>query len=72
MTSNTLQELVDTFIDDHTHAPQYKTYSQTMRKNLKTKSQVQTEFISNLQMLKCVTDDPKIEAKIDSILKKFE
>ena len=64
----TLQELIDQFID----APQYKTYSQTMRKNLKTKQQIQSEFISNLQMLQCVTDDPKVSDKIDSILKKFE
>ena len=67
-----LQELIYQFIDDHNHAPQYKTYSQTMRKNLKTKQQIQSEFISNLQMLQCVTDDPKVSDKIDSILKKFE
>ena len=68
----TLQELIDQFIDDHNHAPQFRTYSQTMRKQLKTKQQVQSEFISNLQMLKCVSDDPIVEEKISAILKKFE
>ena len=68
----TLQELIEEYQDDYTHAPQYRQYSQTLRKNLKTKQQVQSEFISNLQMLIVTTDDTVVEDKITKILKKFE
>ena len=68
----TLQELIDDYKSDYTTAPQFRQYSQTLRKQLKTKQQVQSEFISNLQMLMIVTDDPIVEEKISAILKKFE
>tara|TARA_Y100000034_G_C6594803_1_gene258523 strand:- start:306 stop:515 length:210 start_codon:yes stop_codon:yes gene_type:complete len=67
-----LPKLVDEYTEDYASAPMYKTYSQTLRKNIPTKSQVQAAFISNLQMLQIVTDDETIEAKIVKILKKFE
>tara|TARA_R100000656_G_scaffold14636_1_gene14475 strand:+ start:304 stop:519 length:216 start_codon:yes stop_codon:yes gene_type:complete len=67
-----LPKLVDEYTEEYASAPMYKTYSQTLRKNIPTKSQVQSAFISNLQMLLIITDDQKIEDKITKILKKFE
>ena len=67
-----LTKLVDDYTEEYSSAPLYKTYSQTMRKNIPTKSQVQSAFISNLQMLAIVTDDQTVEDKINKILKKFE
>ena len=67
-----LTEMVDNYMEEYQGAPQYKTYSQNLKKNLKTKSQVQSEFISNLETMQIVTDDKAIEDKISRILKKFE
>ena len=67
-----LTEMVDKYFKEYESAPMYKTYSQTLRKNIPTKSQVQSAFISNLQMLLIITDDQAIEDKITKILKKFE
>ena len=67
-----LTKLVDEYTEEYASAPMYKTYSQTLRKNIPTKSQVQTAFISNLQMLLIITDDQAVEDKITKILKKFE
>ena len=68
----TLQDLIDDYKENYSSAPQYKTYSQTLRKSLPTKQAVQSAFIANLQMLEIVTDDPAVEDKISKILKKFE
>ena len=67
-----LTEMVDKYMDEYQGAPQYKTYSQTLKKNIATKSQVQSEFIANLQTMKILTDDTLVEEKINKILKKFE
>ena len=50
----------------------FKSYSQALRRSVPPKSQVQSEFISNLQMLAITTDDKAIEDKIERILKKYE
>jgi hypothetical protein len=50
---------------------QFKGYSQALRKSIPPKSQVQSEFISNLQMLAITTDDPVVEDKIEKILLKY-
>ena len=68
----TLQDLIDDYKENYSSAPQYKTYSQTLRKSLPTKQTIQSEFIANLQMLMIVTDDIAVEDKITKILKKFE
>ena len=67
----TLSELVTQFQQDYADAPQFKGYSQALRKSIRPKSQVQSEFISNLQMLAITTDDPAVEEKIEAILKKY-
>ena len=67
-----LTELVNIFIDEYAAAPQFKGYSQALRQSIRPKSQVQSEFISNLQMLKIVSDDQAVCDKIDKILKKYE
>ena len=67
----TLTQLVDQFQDDYAAAPQFKGYSQALRKSIPPKSQVQSEFISNLQMLAITTDDPVVEDKIEKILLKY-
>ena len=67
-----LTKLVDEYTEEYASAPMYKTYSQTLRKNIPTKSQVQSAFISNLQMLLIISDDTVVEDKITKILKKFE
>ena len=68
----TLQELIDKFYREYEAAPKFKTYSQTLRKNIPTKSQIQNAFISNLQMLLIITDDVAVQSKIKGILKRFE
>ena len=68
----TLAELVANFQQDYADAPQFKSYSQALRKSIAPKSQVQSEFISNLQMLAITTDDKTVEDKITAILKKYE
>ena len=68
----TLQELIDEYYLEYKEAPQYKQYSQTLRKNIPTKSQIQNAFISNLQMLLIISDDVAVQAKIKGILKRFE
>ena len=68
----TLSELVTQFQQDYADAPQFKGYSQALRKSIPPKSQVQSEFISNLETMQIVTDDKAIEDKISRILKKFE
>ena len=68
----TLQELIDKFYREYEAAPKFKTYSQTLRKNLPTKSQVQSAFIDNIQMLLIISDDVKVQDKIKAILKRFE
>ena len=67
----TLAELVAQFQEDYAAAPQFKGYSQALRKSIAPKSQVQSEFISNLQMLAITTDDKLVEDKINAILKKY-
>ena len=67
----TLSELVTQFQQDYADAPQFKGYSQALRKSIPPKSQVQSEFISNLQMLAITTDDTEVELKIERILKKY-
>ena len=67
----TLTELITNFQEDYADAPQFKSYSQALRKSIAPKSQVQSEFISNLQMLAITTDDQAIEDKIEKILKKY-
>ena len=68
----TLQELIDKFYREYEAAPKFKTYSQTLRKNIPTKSQVQSAFIDNIQMLLIISDDVKVQDKIKAILKRFE
>ena len=68
----TLTELVEQYQEDYQSAPQYKSYSQALRKNIAPKSQIQSEFIQNLQMLMITTDDPVVEDKITRLLKKYE
>ena len=68
----TLQELIEEYQEEYSSAPLYKSYSQALRKNIPPKSQVQSAFISNLQMLAITTDDSGVEEKISKILKKFE
>ena len=68
----TLTALVENFQQDYADAPQFKGYSQALRQSIRPKSQVQNEFISNLQMLAITTDDPIIEDKIARILKRYE
>ena len=67
----TLTELVNNFQQDYADAPLFKGYSQALRKSIPPKSQVQSEFISNLQMLAITTDDKAVEDKITAILKKY-
>ena len=67
----TLTELVANFQEDYAAAPLFKGYSQALRKSILPKSQVQSEFISNLQMLAITTDDKAVEDKITAILKKY-
>ena len=67
----TLTELVNNFQQDYADAPLFKGYSQALRKSIPPKSQVQSEFISNLQMLAITTDDPAVEEKIAKILQKY-
>ena len=67
-----LPKLVAEYTEDYSSAPLYKQYSQTLRKNIPTKQQVQAAFISNLQMLLIITDDQAIEDKITKILEKFK
>ena len=68
----TLTELIANFQLDYANAPQFKGYSQALRRSIPPKSQVQSEFISNLQMLAITTDDKAIEDKIERMLKKYE
>ena len=67
----TLTEIVTQFQEDYAAAPQFKSYSQALHRSVPPKSQVQSEFISNLQMLAITTDDPVVEDKIEKILKKY-
>ena len=67
----TLTQLVAQFQEDYAAAPQFKGYSQALRKSIPPKSQVQSEFISNPQMLAITTDDKTVEDKITAILKKY-
>ena len=67
----TFEQLVAQFQEDYAAAPQFKSYSQALRRSVPPKSQVQSEFISNLQMLAITTDDPVVEDKIEKILKKY-
>ena len=67
-----LTKLISDYYLEYESAPMYKSYSQTLRKSIPTKSQVQTAFISNLQMMSILTDDKSVEEKISKILKKFE
>ena len=68
----TLTELVTNFQQEYADAPIYKGYSQALKRSIPTKSQVQSEFISNLQMLAITTDDKETEEKIERILKKYK
>ena len=68
----TLAELVANFQQDYADAPLFKSYSQALRRSIPPKSQVQSEFISNLQMLAITTDDKETEEKIERILKKYK
>ena len=68
----TFEQLVAQFQEDYAAAPQFKSYSQALRRSVPPKSQVQSEFISNLQMLAITTDDKAIEDKIERMLKKYE
>ena len=68
----TLTEIVTQFQEDYAAAPQFKSYSQALRRSIPPKSQIQSEFISNLQMLAITTDDKTVEDKITAILKKYE
>ena len=68
----TLTELVTNFQQEYADAPIYKGYSQALKRSIPTKSQIQSEFISNLQMLAITTDDKAIEDKIERMLKKYE
>ena len=67
----TLTELVTNFQQEYADAPIYKGYSQALKRSIPTKQQIQSEFISNLQMLAITTDDPDVEAKVERILKKY-
>ena len=67
-----LTEMVDKFFEEYEAAPQYKSYSQNLRRKIKPKSEVQSEFISNLQTMLILTDDPALTTKIEAMLKKFE
>ena len=67
----TLTELVTNFQQAYADAPLFKGYSQALRQSIPPKSQVQSEFISNLQMLAITTDDKAVEDKITAILKKY-
>ena len=68
----TLTEMVDKYFEEYESAPQYKGYSQNLRRKIKPKSEVQSEFISNLQTMLILTDDQAITLKIEAILKRFE
>ena len=68
----TFEQLVAQFQEDYAAAPQFKSYSQALRRSVPPKSQVQSEFISNLQMLAITTDDKAKEDKIERMLKKYE
>ena len=68
----TFEQLVAQFQEDYAAAPQFKSYSQALRRSVPPKSQVQSEFISNLQMLAITTGDKAVEEKIERILKKYE
>ena len=67
----TLTELVINFQQEYADAPIYKGYSQALKRSIPTKQQIQSEFISNLQMLAITTDDPDVEVKVERILKKY-
>ena len=67
-----LTEMVDNYMEEYESAPQYKGYSQNLRRKIKPKSEVQSEFISNLQTMLILTDDPALTLKIEAMLKKFE
>ena len=67
-----LNKLINQFLADHNSAPKYGGYSRTLKKKIESKSQIQDAFITNIRLMAIVTTDPKVEVKIDALLKKFE
>ena len=67
-----LNELIKNFAEEYQEAPLYVTYSRTLRRRVPSKGDVQKNFIENILNLRRLTTDPKVEAKIDAILVKFQ
>ena len=67
-----LNELIKNFAEEYQEAPLYGTYSRTLRRRVQSKGDVQKNFIENILNLRRLTTDPKVEAKIDAILVKFQ
>ena len=71
-----LLDLVAQFRVDYMNAPLYGGYSRTLKKKIPAKSQVQSAFIEDLQMMAkvCVLldDGADVKDKIEAILSEFE
>ena len=67
-----LQEMIDNFLAAYADAPRYGGYSRTLRRKIDGKQQIKLAFIENIQMYGKLSDDPKVTARVDAVLKKFE
>ena len=67
-----LTQMIKDFFEDYKTAPLYGGYSRNLKKKIQSKSQVQNEFIENIQMLGRISCDKVVTDKITSILKGLE
>ena len=67
-----LTQMLKDFFEDYKTAPLYGGYSRTLKRKIQSKSQVQNEFIENIQMLSKISCDQAVTDKITSILKGLE
>ena len=68
----TLNEMIDAFLTAYADAPLYGGYSRTLKRKIDGKQQIKLAFIENIQMIGKLSDDPKVSARVDAMLKKFE
>ena len=64
-----LEQLLETYKTEYIEAPLYGGYSRTLKRKIPSKSQVQTSFIENIQMLKDLSNDAAVVKRIEGILK---
>ena len=60
------------FADYSVAAPGWSSYSKTLKKSIPGKTQLRTAFIENLQEMKVLCTDDKVDAKIEILLKKYQ